>query len=72
MPSGELLVHFVRHVDPEAVDARALNAGNDLSDAARLQNHALASNAATSIGCGVANLHPYALAITLHATRPDP
>ena len=56
---GVLLAKFVAHVDPEALDTRALNrpdAAGLLSDGARLQNHTLCANAATAMGCGVAGL----------------
>ena len=56
--SGLLLSKFVKHVDDEAVDARALNVASPLSEPAKLQNHTLCIGAATSIGCGVPNLQP--------------
>ena len=69
IPDGELLARFVHCIDAEALDGRALNlpaVGDDaesssLDAAARLQNHALVCNAATAIGCGVANLQPLQL-----------
>ena len=62
---GLLLAKMVKHVDDEAVDARALNkaeGGKKLGHEARLQNHTLCTHAATSIGCGVTNLQPSQLA----------
>ena len=64
LPDGLPLSKFVMHVDPEALDARALNIPKDgapLSDKDALQNHTLCSNAATGIGCGITNLQPQQL-----------
>ena len=64
LPDGLPLSKFVMHVDPEALDARALNIPKDgapLSAKDALQNHTLCSNAATGIGCGITNLQPQQL-----------
>ena len=61
LPDGLPLSKFVMHVDPEALDARALNIPKDgapLSDKDALQNHTLCSNAATGIGCGITAYSP--------------
>eukprot|EP00966_Prymnesium_polylepis_P039325 912495-Prymnesium_polylepis.1 len=62
---GVLLAKFVQHVDAGALDSRALNlpsADAPVPQPARLQNHALTTNAATAIGCGVRGLTPQQLA----------
>ena len=58
---GVLLAKFVACVEPEALDARALNrpdGSGKLSDAKALQNHTLCNNAAVAMGCGVQGLEP--------------
>jgi len=58
---GVLLAKFVACVDPEALDARALNRPDEsgkLSEEKALQNHTLCNNAAVAMGCGVRGLEP--------------
>ncbi|KAL3928896.1 MAG: hypothetical protein SGPRY_002196 [Prymnesium sp.] len=62
---GVLLNKLVLHVQPDALDPRALNlpeGSQPLTKEARVQNHTLCANAATSIGCGVREMHPAQLA----------
>jgi len=62
---GVLLNKLVLYVKDDALDMRALNlptGGKVVGAEARLQNHTLCSNAATSIGCGVRGLQPHQLA----------
>ena len=59
-----LLAKLLVSTDAEALDTRALNfptATAPLGPVARLQNHMLTTNAATSIGCGVRGLTPQQL-----------
>ena len=70
---GVLLNKFVLHVDEDALDLRALNVpagGTALGPEARLQNHTLCSNAATSIGCGVRGLKPQQLVDAVNHKQP--
>jgi hypothetical protein len=58
MTSGILVSKFMAHVDPSALDLRALNLehGESLKMEQMLQNHTLCLNAAISVGCGVQGL----------------
>ena len=60
-----LLAKYIRHVNPESLDVRALNVaepGFSLRGMHALQNHTLCLQAATAIGCGVRGLSPQQLA----------